>query len=132
MSPREKPSDPKPYYEAHVFCCTNRRQAGHPRGSCADRGSEALRDYMKGRARQLGIENVRVNNAGCLDRCELGPTVVIYPEGVWYSCPTKEDIDEVLQKHLIEGGRVERLMLQTADKMPEDRAKRGEGLEAAE
>lgn len=132
MSQREKPTDPKPYYNAHVFCCTNRRVAGHPRGSCADRGSEALRDYMKGRARQLGIENVRINNAGCLDRCELGPTVVIYPEGVWYSCPTKEDIDEVLQKHLIEGGRVERLMLHTADKTPEDRAKRSESLEAAE
>jgi len=86
MSQREKPTDPKPYYNAHVFCCTNRRVAGHPRGSCADRGSEALRDYMKGRARQLGIENVRINNAGCLDRCELGPTVVIYPEGVWYAC----------------------------------------------
>ena len=78
---------------------------------------------MKGRAKQLGIDNVRINNAGCLDRCELGPTLVIYPEGVWYSCPTKEDIDEVLQKHLIEGGRVERLMLHTADKLPEDRAK---------
>jgi len=78
---------------------------------------------MKDRAKALGLKNVRINSAGCLDRCELGPSVVIYPEGVWYSVPTKEDIDEVLQKHLVEGGRVERLMLQTADKLPKDRVK---------
>ena len=123
MSEREKASDPKPYYEAHVFCCTNRRPAGHPRGCCAEKGSEALRDYMKGRAKDLGLKNVRINSAGCLDRCELGPTVVIYPEGVWYSCPTKEDIDEVLETHLVKGDRVERLMLQTADKLPKHRVK---------
>lgn len=121
MSQRDKP---QPYYEAHVFCCTNRRVAGHPRGSCADKNGEALRDHMKSRAKMLGLKNVRINTAGCLDRCELGPTLVIYPEGVWYSCATKEDIDEVLQTHLIDGGRVERLMLQTADKLPADRAGR--------
>jgi len=124
MSEREKPTDPKPYYEAHVFCCTNRRPAGHPRGCCAEKNGEALRDHMKAKAKALGLKNVRINNAGCLDRCELGPNLVIYPEGVWYHCPTKEDIDEVLQKHLVEGGRVERLMLQTADKLPADRAGR--------
>jgi len=123
MSNREKPTDPGPYYEAHVFCCTNRRQAGHPRGSCADKGSEDLRDYMKNRARELGLKKVRINSAGCLDRCELGPSVVIYPEGVWYSAPTRQDIDEILQKHLVEGGRVERLMLQPTDHLPKDRVK---------
>ena len=115
MSQREKPTDPKPYYNAHVFCCTNRRQAGHPRGSCADRGSEALRDYMKGRARQLGIDNVRINNAGCLDRCELGPTMVIYPEGVWYRYESTSDVDEILLNHVKGGGRVPRLMLKPED-----------------
>jgi (2Fe-2S) ferredoxin len=123
MSDREKPSDPKPYYEAHVFCCTNRRPAGHPRGCCAEKGAEELRDHMKSKAKQLGLKNVRINNAGCLDRCELGPTVVIYPEGVWYACPTKADIDEILDTHLVKGGRVNRLMLQTADKLPKDRVK---------
>ena len=123
MSARQKPTDPEPYYEAHVFCCTNRRPAGHPRGCCADKGSEELRDYMKNRARELGLKKVRINNAGCLDRCELGPTVVVYPEGVWYSVANKEDIDEVLQTHLVQGGRVERLMLRTADKLPKDRVK---------
>ena len=124
MSNREKPTDPAPYYEAHVFCCTNRRPAGHPRGCCAERDGEALRDHMKSRARDLGLKNVRINSAGCLDRCELGPTLVIYPEGVWYSVPTREDIDEVLETHMVKGGRVERLMLQTRDKLPGDRAKR--------
>ena len=123
MSVREKPTDPAPYYEAHVFCCTNRRADGHPRGSCAERGGEALRDYMKSKAKALGLKNVRINSAGCLDRCELGPTMVIYPEGVWYSVSNREEIDEVLEKHLVEGGRVERLMLQTADKLPTDRVK---------
>lgn len=123
MSAREKPTDPKPYYEAHVFCCTNRRPAGHPRGSCADKGSEELRDYMKSQAKALGLKNVRINSAGCLDRCELGPTVVIYPEGVWYSAPTRQDIDEILQTHLVEGGRVDRLMLQPHERLPKDRVK---------
>jgi (2Fe-2S) ferredoxin len=124
MSNREKPEDPKAYYEAHVFCCTNRRPAGHPRGCCAERDGEALRDHMKSRAKDLGLKNVRINSAGCLDRCELGPTLVIYPEGVWYSCPTTADIDEVLEMHMLKGQRVERLMLHTKDKLPEDRAKR--------
>ena len=122
-SVREKPTDPASYYDAHVFCCTNRRADGHPRGSCAERGGEALRDYMKSKAKALGLKNVRINSSGCLDRCELGPTMVIYPEGVWYSVSTREEIDEVLEKHLIEGGRVERLLLQTADKLPTDRVK---------
>ena len=123
MSEREKPGDPKPYYEAHVFCCINRRPAGHPRGCCAERGGEELRDHMKSKARELGIKNVRINASGCLDRCELGPTMVIYPEGVWYAVATKADVDEVLQKHLVEGVRVDRLMLQTADKLPKDLVK---------
>lgn len=121
MSDRARPDDPKPYYEAHVFCCTNRRPAGHPRGCCAEKNGEALRDHMKSRAKALGLKNVRINNAGCLDRCELGPTLVIYPEGVWYTCATTQDIDEVLETHLQKGGRVERLVLKTTDKLPSDR-----------
>ena len=123
MSEREKSTDPKPYYEAHVFCCTNRRPAGHPRGCCAERDGEALRDHMKSKAKDLGLKKVRINSAGCLDRCELGPTMVIYPEGVWYSVATPADVDEVLETHMLKGGRVERLMLQTKDKLPEDRPK---------
>lgn len=105
------PSDPPPYFDAHLFVCTNRRPDGHRRGSCAARGSESLRDYMKARAKELGIANIRVNSAGCLDRCEQGPCLVIYPEGVWYRLDSTADVDAVLQAHVIEGGRANSLML---------------------
>jgi (2Fe-2S) ferredoxin len=108
---RALPDDPAPWFEAHVFVCCNRRPDGHRRGSCAAKGSEALRDYMKARAKELGLKGVRVNMAGCLDRCECGPTVVVYPEGVWYKIETNADVDEVLAAHLVAGGRVPRLML---------------------
>ena len=116
-------SDPQPYYRAHVFCCTNERPAGHPRGCCKARGAEKLRNYMKARAKELGLSDVRVNMAGCLDRCELGPTMVVYPEGVWYTYASTADVDEILQRHLIEGGRVARLMLEVEQKelRPEQR-----------
>lgn len=119
MSER-RPGDPDPYYDAHVFCCTNRRPDGHRRGSCAAHGSEKLRDYMKARAKELGLGRMRINSAGCLDRCELGPTIVIYPEGIWYTARTQADIDEILQAHLVEGGRVERLMLQPDQTEPRE------------
>jgi (2Fe-2S) ferredoxin len=115
---RTRADDPAPYYAAHVFCCTNERPAGHPRGCCKAKGSEKLRDYMKARAKEFGLSRVRINSSGCLDRCELGPTMVIYPEGVWYHVETREDVDEILRKHLIEGGRVTRLMLKPDDKLP--------------
>ena len=88
------------FYDHHIFCCTNRREPGNSRGSCAQKGSEELRDYMKSRIKALGIPKVRVNTAGCLDRCELGPCMVIYPEGVWYQCKTKEDVDAVIAQHI--------------------------------
>lgn len=105
------PNDPALFYQSHVFVCTNRRPDGHPRGCCASKGSEKLRDYMKARAKELGIRGIRVNSAGCLDRCELGPTMVIYPEGIWYKVTTAEEIDRVLTAHLQQGGRVPELMI---------------------
>ena len=116
--PAEAAGDPPPFYRAHVFCCTNERPAGHPRGCCKAKDAEALRNYMKARAKALGLEGVRINIAGCLDRCELGPTMVIYPEGVWYHYRSTEDVDEILQTHVIEGGRVTRLQLQPDDETP--------------
>ena len=113
--------DPEPYFRSHVFVCTNEREDNHPRGCCAGRGSIALRDYMKQAARELGLEGVRINAAGCLDRCELGPTMVIYPEGVWYGVASESDIDEVLETHLGGGGRVPHLMLAPHHKKPADR-----------
>ncbi|MDX1423121.1 MAG: (2Fe-2S) ferredoxin domain-containing protein, partial [Kiloniellales bacterium] len=104
------PADPPLYYRVHVFCCVNQRPPGHPRGCCLDKGSQELRDYMKARAKELKLRGVRINASGCLDRCELGPTMVIYPEGVWYAYRTRADIDEILETHVKNGGRVERLM----------------------
>jgi (2Fe-2S) ferredoxin len=104
-----------PYYRHHVFCCTNERPPGHARGSCARQGAVRLRDYMKARAKELGLDDVRINSAGCLDRCELGPSVVIYPEGVWYHCETRADVDEILQCHLVEGRLVRRLCMPGRD-----------------
>jgi len=99
------------YYQHHVFCCTNRRPEGHKDGCCATKGSEGLRNYMKKKAKELGLATSRINGAGCLGRCELGPVVVIYPEGVWYSPKNESDIDEILVSHLQQGKRVERLRL---------------------
>jgi (2Fe-2S) ferredoxin len=105
------PADPALFYDAHLFVCCNRRPDGHPRGSCAAKGSEKLRDYMKARAKEMGLANLRVNSAGCLDRCELGPCLVIYPEGVWYKIETTTDVDRVLEAHVQQGGRAADLML---------------------
>jgi (2Fe-2S) ferredoxin len=99
------------YFKNHIFCCTNRRPDSAARGSCAAKGSEELRDYMKARVKELKIPETRVNAAGCLDRCELGPCILIYPEGVWYNCKTKDDVDEVIREHLIGGKVVERLAI---------------------
>jgi (2Fe-2S) ferredoxin len=100
------------YYRYHVFFCTNKRDDGS--ACCANRGSQALRDYAKGRIKSLGLAGagrVRINNSGCLDRCEEGPVIVVYPEGVWYTYVDKQDIDEIIQKHLINGEVVDRLRI---------------------
>ena len=100
------------YYRAHVFCCLNERPEGHVRGSCARRGAAPVRDYLKARIKELGLDKeIRINQAGCLDRCEDGPALVIYPEGVWYRPTNIAEAEEIIQTHLIGGGRVDRLML---------------------
>jgi (2Fe-2S) ferredoxin len=111
-------ADPVLFYSRHVFCCTNERPSGHPRGCCKNKGSEQLRNYLKVRAKEAGLNDVRINAAGCLDRCELGPTMVIYPEGVWYTYRSQADLEEILETHLLRGGRVERLMLMPDQKPP--------------
>ncbi|MEQ9112014.1 MAG: (2Fe-2S) ferredoxin domain-containing protein [Rhodospirillaceae bacterium] len=105
----------QPYYRLHVFCCTNVRPQSHLRGSCARKNSVALRDYMKTQAKNMDIGRVRVNAAGCLDRCELGPVMVIYPDGVWYRYENETDVDEILSSHIKNGIVVERLKLKVED-----------------
>lgn len=106
-------SDKELYYDVHVFCCTNVRPKSHPRGSCARANSVQLRDYFNQRVKQLGLSSIRVNASGCLDRCELGPVAVIYPEGVWYRYENEADIEEIIESHLQGGGFVDRLSLRT-------------------
>jgi (2Fe-2S) ferredoxin len=102
------------YYSHHAFICENLRDPDHARGCCKAKGASELRDYLKSRVKELklnGKSKIRVNSSGCLDRCELGPVLVIYPDECWYHFETREDIDEILQSHLIEGTPVERLKL---------------------
>jgi (2Fe-2S) ferredoxin len=100
------------YYRYHVFMCTNRREDGSQ--CCAQCGAQDLRDHLKRRVKALGIAGpggVRVNTAGCLDRCAEGPVMVVYPDAVWYTYVDSEDLEEILQQHLVGGGVVDRLRL---------------------
>lgn len=99
-----------PDFKYHVFFCTNQRADG---SDCCQRfDAQAMRDYMKQACKALGLDGsvgVRINSAGCLDHCAKGPVIVVYPEGVWYSYIDKEDIDEIIQSHLIDHQVVDRL-----------------------
>jgi len=104
------------HYQHHVFFCCNQREPGE-RGCCNDKGASRVRDYAKKQVKQLGLAGpgkVRINQAGCLDRCELGPCLVVYPEGVWYTYVDEEDVDEIIDEHLHHGRVVERLRLKDA------------------
>jgi (2Fe-2S) ferredoxin len=100
------------YYERHVFFCCNQREGDAQ--CCNKHGSQEMREYAKDKVKQLklsGAGKVRINMAGCLDRCELGPVMVIYPEAVWYTYIDHEDIDEIISEHLQNGRIVERLRI---------------------
>ena len=113
MKQAEPPADvdEEPVYRLHVFCCTNQRPDTHRRGSCVSRGSKQLCDYMCRLGMALGAKRVRINHAGCMNVCEHGPVMVIYPEGVWYRYETETDIEEIMRSHILRGERVERLRL---------------------
>ena len=100
------------YYKHHVFFCLNKRDP--PEKCCADAGAADLQKHAKDRVKALGIAGeggVRVNKAGCLDRCEEGPCVVVYPDNVWYTYIDSADIDEIVDRHLVNGEIVERLRI---------------------
>lgn len=116
VKPLTGPATPNPRYARHVFVCVNKRAPGHPKGCCADLGSEQIRAWFKQGVAERGLrEQVRANNAGCLDQCEYGPTVVVYPDDVWYRVSTREDVDEVLDRHVIGGEIVHRLQIEWPD-----------------
>ncbi len=101
-----------PYYRHHVFFCVNQRDDG--RACCADKGAQAMRDYAKQRIKALKLSApglCRINTAGCMERCDQGPVIAVYPEGVWYTYVDQEDIDEIIDEHLVHGRIVERLKI---------------------
>jgi (2Fe-2S) ferredoxin len=101
-----------PPFERHIFVCTNQRPEAHPRGCCHSKGSESIRECFKNEIKQRDLKDkVRANAAGCLDNCEWGPTVVIYPEGVWYRVQTPEDVKEIMEEHIALGRVVGRLAI---------------------
>ena len=101
-----------PSYDFHFFICQNVRPDNHPRGCCLSKGSDKLLNYMKARVKELGIQNIRINKAGCMDQCEKGPAMVVYPEGVWYSPKTPEDVDEIINSHILKKSPSKRLLME--------------------
>lgn len=99
------------YYQHHVFFCLNTREDGA--ACCTDYAAEAAFNHMKARVKKLNLNGegkVRINRAGCFDRCGEGPLLVIYPQAVWYRFVDTDDIDEIIDSHLIGGKTVERLL----------------------
>ena len=105
--------NPMSYYKHHLFFCVNQREDGGQ--CCQQHNAQEMRDYAKKRTKELDIAGkkgfVRVNSAGCLNRCEEGPVAVVYPDDVWYTYVDKEDVDEIINEHLVHGRIVERLKI---------------------
>ena len=102
----------EPHFDKHVFICTNRREPGNPKGDCASKGGDELKDEFKRLLHDRGLKGrIRANAAGCLDQCARGATVVVYPEQVWYGGVTTADVAEIVDRHIINGEYVQRLML---------------------
>jgi (2Fe-2S) ferredoxin len=103
-------------FKHHIFVCTNQRPKGDPRGCCADTGSVSFHAFFKKEVERMGLRGlVRANKAGCLDHCEYGPSVVIYPEGVWYWVGSEADVTEIMERHIGKGEIVERLLMPDHD-----------------
>ena len=99
-------------FEHHLFLCTNERDEGAARPSCGKSGSTKLKRAFKEAIQEAGLKGkVRANEAGCLDQCEHGPTVVVYPDAVWYGFVDVTDVEEIVNEHLLHGRPVERLRL---------------------
>jgi len=101
------------FFDKHVFFCTNQREDGGD--CCNNHGAQKARDYVKNKVKELGISNrqnnIRINTAGCMDRCDKGPVIVVYPEGIWYTYTCERDLDEIITEHLQHGRIVERLKI---------------------
>src|SRR5207302_131149 len=102
----------EPHFDKHVFICTNRREPGNPKGDCASKGGEAVKDEFKRLLHERGLKGrIRANAAGCLDQCARGATVVVYPEQIWYGGVKVEDVAAIVDEHLVGDVPVERLRM---------------------
>ena len=111
-APAPDTAAPASYFRHHVFFCLNKRDNGE--ACCADQNADAMFAYCKEQAKQQGLSGpgqVRINKAGCLDRCSAGPVAVVYPDAVWYTYVDQADIDEIIESHLKNGQVVERLLV---------------------
>lgn len=100
------------HYQYHVFFCLNVREDGG--NCCSDRGAEAMFNHMKSAIKKRKLNGkgmVRINRAGCFDRCDEGPLLVVYPDAIWYSFVDEQDIDEIIESHILQGKPVARLMV---------------------
>lgn len=100
------------HYKKHIFICTNQKVSG--KKCCQDGDAKALQQYAKQKLMEMGLhgkDNFRINAAGCLGRCGMGPNLLVYPDGVWYHYDSREDIDEIIESHLLNGQVVERLLI---------------------
>jgi (2Fe-2S) ferredoxin len=98
-------------YRHHVFACHTQRPRGHPRGSCGASGCGPLWDRLGRAIEARGLVDVGFTPSGCLGFCAVGPLMVVYPDGIWYRPTTPEDIDEIVEQHLTQGRRVDRLVM---------------------
>jgi (2Fe-2S) ferredoxin len=99
-------------YKRHVFVCINERPKGHPKGCCLEKGSAEVRDLLKTELQKRGLAGVvRANNAGCLDACEHGVSMVVYPEGIWYGRVTTNDVSEIIDRTIVNGEVIQRLLI---------------------
>jgi (2Fe-2S) ferredoxin len=99
-------------FERHLFVCTNERPAGHPKGCCREKGSEEILAALKSELKRRGLAGiVRANASGCLDACEFGVSMVIYPEGIWYGRVTLEDVPQIIDRTVLNGEVIERLLI---------------------
>jgi (2Fe-2S) ferredoxin len=99
-------------FERHLFICTNERPPGHPKGCCREKGSEEIRAALKSELKRRGLSaTVRANASGCLDACEFGVSMVIYPEGIWYGGVTLADVSQIIERTVLNGEVIDRLVI---------------------
>ncbi len=97
-------------YDKHILVCIKERQNGHPRGCCMENGGMEIRKRFVQLINRHGLKGkIRANKTGCLDVCEVGPNVVIYPDNIWYTGVTVNDVDEIFDQSVLNDNIVNRL-----------------------